>query len=228
MSDLNIRLRVIERRDESSDCVSLFFARPKGLAYEPGDWMDIRFPSPEFPVGRTYSFASSPTEPDLRITFKKGVSPFKRRLERAGPGDSMLITQYGSNGFRLDRRYAAVFIAGGVGITPFRSMVKELVDIGADVSVHLIYQNRTADFPYRREFDGWAQRHPDLTTHYLASETDARLTQAALRRLLPGFADRRTLSYLAGPPGMVDRAAILLRSLGVRDDNIKTDRFEGY
>ncbi len=53
----------------SRDCLALRFAKPRGFTYGPGDWLDIRFPTPEFPVGRTYSFASAPTEPDLLIAF---------------------------------------------------------------------------------------------------------------------------------------------------------------
>lgn len=190
--------------------------------------MDIRFPTPEFPVGRTYSFASSPTEPDLRITFKKGVSPFKKRLENARPGETMLITQYGSNGFVFDRRHASVFIAGGVGITPFRSMLKELVDTDTHLPIELVYQNRTADFPFRAELDEWARTYLSLTTHYLATETEGRLTRAALLRLLPGITSQEPMTYVAGPPGMVDKAAALLRALGIDNDDIKTDRFDGY
>ena len=228
MSDLNIQLRVTERREESWDCLSLFFERPRGLEYQPGDWMDIRFPTPEFPVGRTYSFASSPTEPSLRITFKKGVSPFKRRLERAAPGETMLITQYGSNGFRLDRRFASVFVAGGVGITPFRSMLKELVDTGANIPITLIYQNHTDDFPFKHELDNWTHAYPSLTTRYVATKADGRVTQQTLQRLLPDLAERQPMSYIAGPPGMVERTERLLAALGIAADDIKTDRFDGY
>lgn len=228
MSDLDIVLRVTARREEAPDTLSLFFARPPGLIYRPGDWMDIRFPVPEFPFGRTYSFASAPTEPDLRITFKRGVSPFKRRLECAEPGETLLITQYGSNGFLLDRRFPAVFVASGVGITPFRSMLKELVDTAAAVPVTLIYQNRTADFPFKGELDDWVRRCPWLTLRYIATATDGRLSQATLRRLLPDLATRQPLAYVAGPPGMVERAATFLQGLGLPEDDIKTDSFTGY
>lgn len=228
MSDLNIPLHITERREESPDCCSLFFERPAGLTYQPGDWMDIRFPTPEFPVGRTYSFASSPTEADLRITFKQGVSPFKRRLASAEPGETMLITQYGSNGFVLDRRFPSVFIAGGVGITPFRSMIKEAVDTDSRVEIDLIYQNRSAAFPFKAELDDWAGSCPSLTIHYIATETDGRLSAKALERYLPNLVERQPMSYVAGPPGMVARTVGFLQSLGTTNADIKTDSFDGY
>jgi ferredoxin-NADP reductase len=228
MSDLDIVLRITARREEAPDTVSLFFAPPPGLTYRPGDWLDIRFPVPEFPFGRTYSFASSRTEPDLRITFKRGVSPFKRRLECAATGETMLITQYGSNGFLLDRRFPAVCIAGGVGITPFRSMLKELVDTGTAVPVTLIDQNGTPDFPFMGELDDWARRCPWLTLWYRASATDGRLSQATVGRLLPDLAARQPLAYVAGPPGMVAQAATFLHGWGLPEDDIKTASFTAY
>jgi ferredoxin-NADP reductase len=93
--DVNISLRIKELRRESSECLSIVFEKPRGLTFEAGDWLDIRFPVPEFPVGKTYSFASAPTEPDLMISFKKGQSPFKKALANVQPGETMLITQYG-------------------------------------------------------------------------------------------------------------------------------------
>ncbi|MHB8871810.1 MAG: hypothetical protein ACYC5G_05135 [Candidatus Doudnabacteria bacterium] len=94
-TDLNIVLRIKELRHEAQDYLSIVFEKPRGFTYEPGNWMDIRFPLPEFPVGKTYSLASSPTEPNLLITFKKGVSKFKKALENVKPGDTMLITRLG-------------------------------------------------------------------------------------------------------------------------------------
>lgn len=228
MSDLNIPLHITEQRAESHDCLSLFFKRPAGVSYEPGDWMDIRFPTPEFPVGRTYSFASSPTEPDLRITFKHGISPFKQQLQRATPGARMLITQYGTNGFRLDRRYPAVFIAGGVGITPFRSMIKELVDTGIDAEIELVYQNRTEDLPFRQELDAWSHAHPWLKVHFVATGSQGRLTKQTFQGLLPDLVERQARHYIAGPPGMADRMERILHALGLDAEDIKTDRFDGY
>ena len=71
-TDLNIVLRIKELRHETSEYLSIVFEKPRGFTFEAGDWLDIRFPVPEFPVGKTYSFASAPTEPDLMIAFKKG------------------------------------------------------------------------------------------------------------------------------------------------------------
>ena len=226
--DLDIVLRVIERRRESLDCESLFFERPRGREFEPGDWVDIRFLAPELAVGRTFSFSSAPTEPDLRITFKRGLSPFKRRLHQVEPGESLLITQYGSNGFRLNRRSPAVFVAGGIGIAPFRSMIKNVIDDGAGPRITLVQTSRTDDAPFRQELLGWSGNLPGLDVHHVVTARDGRLTVGALTQLLSDRTIADASFYAAGPPAMVAATEKLLARLGVRPKAIMTDRFTGY
>jgi ferredoxin-NADP reductase len=226
--DRNIVMRVIEKRIESSDCLSVFLTRPRGLEFEAGDWLDIRFLSPELAVGRTFSFASGPTESDLRITFRRGRTPFKQRLEFVIPGEILLITQFGSNGFLLDRRYPAVLIAGGIGIAPFRSMVKDVLDHGDNVPITLIHVDRSHDAPFREEFLRWHDDHPDLAVRHLDSAAKGRLTAERLHGLvgIPGRAN--TAYYVAGPPGFVTATAGLLSRIGVDPSLVKTDSFDGY
>jgi len=91
--DLNIPLFVKTTYDEA-DYVTICFKKPKGFIFEPGNWIDIRFLSPDLSIGKTYSIASSPTESDILITFKKGVSKFKKAFEQISVGDTMLITWF--------------------------------------------------------------------------------------------------------------------------------------
>lgn len=229
-SDLNIPLIVKELRSEAADCLSIVYERPRAFTFEAGMWMDIRFLSEELSIGRTYSFSSSPTEPDLMITFKKGITKFKKSMERVQPGDVMLITQYGSNGFRVDRKSKSVFIAGGVGIAPFRSMIKEGIDYGDPLNIDLIYMNSTDDFPFRRELEQWQETDRSLRVHYVVSSKEGRLTKDMLRRYL----DRSDTTgakykyYIAGPPAMVSSFESMLSSLQVEGGSILTDSFTGY
>lgn len=228
--DLNIVLRVKELRHETSECLSLVFEKPRGLTFEAGDWLDIRFPVPEFSVGKTYSFASAPTEPDLMIAFKKGVSPFKKALANVQPGETMLITQYGSNGFLLDRRHQAVFIAGGIGIAPFRSMIKELVDSHRQLDMTLLFSNHCNAFPFRAELEAWQRMYPSFKTAFIATNEEGRLTRKRLQEYLErNGIDRLTPQYyLAGSPQMVQSCEHHLRDLGIEKNRVKTDSFEGY
>lgn len=214
-SDLNIALIVKELKSESTDCLSIVYKKPRGFSFEPGMWMDVRFLSEELSIGRTFSFSSSPTEPDLMITFKKGTTKFKQSMESVEPGDVMLITQYGSNGLRLDRKYNSVFIAGGVGIAPFRSMIKEGIDYNEDLSIKLIYVNHADDFPFKRELNEWQQTDRSLSVHYIMSGEEGRLTREKLRRYLDRSDITEAKFYVAGPPGMVSSCESTLWSLQV-------------
>ena len=227
-NDLNIILRVIGKRQESSDCRSIVFARPQGLSFQAGDWLDIRFLDPDLAVGRTFSFASAPTEADLQITFRIGRTPFKRRLESVVARETILITQYGSNGFLLDRGSPAVFLAGGVGIAPFRSMIKDAIDHRDNVPITVIHVNRTADAPFSEELCRWRAAHAQLHIHHVTSAAKGRLTIATLGALIAPARPSLPVFYLAGPPGFVSATAALLSHLGVDPHAIKSDTFTGY
>ena len=224
-SDLNIPL-VVKAKYENGDYVSIIFKKPHGLIFDSGNWMDIRFLTPDLATGKTYSFASSPTEPDIMIGLRKGVSKFKKALEQLKSGDIILITQYGSNGFLFNKRFSSVFIAGGIGITPFRSMIKYAIDTDSKTDIHLIFQNHIYDFPYKDEFEKWASEYSNLKITYVATEKEGRLTNQKLTQLIPEITDK--MYYIAGSPGMVNGTAHKLHELNVKNDNIKTDSFDGY
>jgi ferredoxin-NADP reductase len=228
--DLNIVLRIKELRQETSECLSIVFEKPRGFTFEAGDWMDLRFPVPEFPVGKTYSFASSPTEPDLMIIFRKGVSPFKKALANVKPGETMLITQYGSNGFLLDRRSPAVFLAGGVGIAPFRSMIKELVDARRILDVLLLFSNRSNEFSFRTELEAWQKAYPTFKTVFVVTGGEGRFTSKRIQAYLEsnGIEHLTPQYYIAGSPDMVRSCEHSLFDVGIEKNSMKTDSFEGY
>ncbi len=226
--DLNIILRVIGKRQDSSDCMSIVFDRPQGLSFNAGDWLDIRFIDPDLAVGRTFSFASAPTEADLQITFRIGRTPFKRRLEAVAAGEALLITQYGSNGFLLDRGSPAVFLAGGVGIAPFRSMIKDVIDHRDQVPMTLIHVNRTDDAPFKEELLGWRDQHARLVVNHVTSAVKGRLTIEPLRGLIAHPRGSAPVFYVAGPPGFVTATTGLLARIGVGSNEIKRDSFTGY
>lgn len=227
-TDLDIVLRVSAVESDSTSCTSLLFDRPRGFTFEAGDWVDLRFPTADLAVGRTFSFSSAPSERDLRITYKHGVSPFKRALMAAAPDDCLLITQTGSNGFRLSSRQPAVMIAGGVGIAPFRSMVRGALDSGLATTTDVVFVSRVADVPFRAEIASWQRSTPQLRVHDILTGSGPRLGEATLGPIVAHAEEGRPRYYVAGPPGMVDTAQATLIELGVARDRILTDRFDGY
>lgn len=225
--DQRISIIVKATRPESPGYRSIIFERPQNFYYEAGDWMDIAVKGTDLDGGKTYSFSSSPTERDLAITFRDGQSALKKALQGAVPGDSWFITQYGNDyGFHIRAHISSILIAGGVGVAPFRSMLKEMADRGDTHRVQLIYLNQTTDFLFAQELEQWAAELPNLRICYIATkELNRKRRDKTLLSLIPNTDHQ---FYIAGPPGMVSSTAELLKGVGVQDRQVKVDIFGGY
>lgn len=223
---VDIELTVKDVRPETAQHLSVVFERPRGFDYEPGDWVDLAF-STELRGGRTYSLSSSPTEPDLMITLKEGQSEIKRALAAAVPGETTRITAFGNDyEFQLDEHRDSVLIAGGVGVAPFRSMLKEMLDAHRSGSVVLVYLNATADFLFKDELDAWQGELPEARIEYLVTHGVKRKDrERLLRGVIPVDAHHY---YVAGAEGMIESTEALLDTMGVDHDDIRIDSFGGY
>jgi ferredoxin-NADP reductase len=224
--NVSIELTVKSVRTETPQHVSVVYERPRGFDYEPGDWIDLDFGT-GLRGGRTYSLSSSPTEPDLMITFKEGLSEIKRALVGSQPGDKVWITAYGNDySFQLNEHRVSFLIAGGVGVAPFRSMLKEMVDTKSLGSADLVYLNQTADFLFKDEFDAWQRELPDTTIQYVQTKGIKRKDREKLLRTM--IATDAHHYFIAGPEGMIDSTEELLDTMGVNHDDIRIDSFGGY
>lgn len=207
--------------------LSVYFTRPASFTFEAGDWVDIQFEGRELKGGITYSLSSSPTESDLRISFREGISEFKQALQNISTSDQLFISQYGNDyGFQLKKNQSSVLIAGGIGIAPFRSMIKEMYDNGDANDVTLIYLNQNDQFLFKTELDMWAAALPNLTIHYISTKDINRKKREKLILSLIKSLDQNF--YISGPPGMVEANEHLLIDHGVNVRNIRIDSFGGY
>lgn len=204
--------------------LSVYFVRPRGFTFEAGDWIELRHPLERLPGGKVYSLASSPLEPELRITFREGITPFKKLLAGLQPGDRLMLFQYGNDyGFRLSEHKASVLIAGGVGVTPFRSMISEVVDQGSSTAVQLVYLNTNENFLYQDEFESWQRQSPVLRINLVATKDLKRKDrEKLLTNLIPAQEQRY---YVSGPSGMVTSTLRFLDRLGVAKQDIRVDDF---
>lgn len=222
-----IELIVKSSQIETPNHRSVFFHRPTGFTFEAGDWVDIEFEQRTLGGGKTYSISSSPTESDIRITLRDGLSEFKRVLQSVKGGEKFFITQYGNDyDFKLRSNRSSALIAGGVGVAPFRSMLKEMYDNHDLNDVTLIYLNQNNDFLFKDELDGWQQELPNLTINYVETKTLNRKKREKL--ILSMIKDQNRNFYIAGPPGMVEGTEHLLIESGVLPRNIRIDSFGGY
>lgn len=215
----------------SDDVHEFIFSVPVLPVFRPGQYFEWTLPRFFFDGRgnrRYFTIASSPTEKELRLGVRivPNGSRFKQELLALKPGDTVWAGSL-SGEFTLpaDTGEKLAFIAGGIGITPFRSMIKYLIDKNERRDIVLIYSClKDAHFVYRDIFS--AGQAVGVRTAYLCTDTDGYLTEEKLAALVPDFSERSF--YLSGPNGMVESYEALLAACGLPKSRIKTDYFPGF
>jgi ferredoxin-NADP reductase/Na+-translocating ferredoxin:NAD+ oxidoreductase RnfD subunit len=217
------------------------FTTNQKFNYKPGQYMEWTLPheNPDNRGSRRYfTLASSPTEDNLRlgVKFYSKSSSFKHAMWSMEPNTPIAAGQLGGD-FILpdDTTRKLAFIAGGIGITPFRSMLKYLIDTEDKRTVTLIYSERDPDdFAYHDVLkSSWKQLKTKVIYTVTGHATDlpsgvrkGKITTTMIAEEVPDYMDR--LFYISGSHSMVSSIKASLRSLGVADHNIKIDFFPGY
>lgn len=234
-------MKLKEKNHVSDDIYDFVFKTEKPFSFSPGQYMEwtLAHARADGRGNRRYfTIASSPTEANLRlgIKFYEPSSSFKKALHELPPGGTILGGQLAGD-FTLprDKTKKLIFIAGGIGITPFRSMVKYMADKGEVRDAVLLYSNRTAEeIAYRDVFDEAAARI-GMKTVYTVTDPGAtlppggrtgRIDRALIEREVPDWRDR--LFYISGTHAMTTAFKKTLREMGVPRGNIKTDFFPGF
>jgi ferredoxin-NADP reductase len=220
--------KVQEIKKEASKTFSIILEKPDNLNFYPGQYLDIELPVHD-PLGKTriFSISSSPSENFTMVTYKAGISVFKKELEKIKTGDK-IQSSHPAGTVVIDDSAPLIMIAGGIGIAPHRSMIKWAFDRQLNLPITLIYSNSDSDFIFKKELDSWAKKLPNLKIHYIVTSKDGRLTEDKLSLVLKATRYKQPIHYLAGPPSMVDDFEAILLKLGIDSTNIRTDRFDGY
>lgn len=219
-------LKVKEKKIETEDVFSLVFEKPKNFSFYPGQYLDYELPIDD-PDGNTRAFtiSASPTEDFLMLSTRYGYTPFKKALAELKAGNQ-IKTSHPVGTFTLDESSPAVFIAGGVGITPFRSMIKYALDQKLSTPITLIYSNSDKNFLFKEELEKWKKALPNFNIIYHNSILNGKLNNTKLATAIGYFVNK--IFYLAGPPRMVNSFEKMLLELGVDQTNIRYDQFDGY
>ncbi|MDP3794937.1 MAG: FAD-dependent oxidoreductase [bacterium] len=239
MERIRTEIPMLERRVIAERTVLVTFAKPEGFSYRAGQYLSWTVPgeiSDERGNVRPLSLASSPTEDVLMIAVRQSASTFKTALERLNPGDTVRILGP-LGGFGLEETAAEhVMIAGGIGVTPFRSMIKNALDRSLAVRLLLLSANRTPEaIPFHAELGAWADGHDNFSVVQTITDPApadwrgerSRMDASFIRRCVPDLA--APIFYVVGPPGMVDAAERLLREeLGIPEERVRVERFTGY
>jgi ferredoxin-NADP reductase/Na+-translocating ferredoxin:NAD+ oxidoreductase RnfD subunit len=223
---LRLRVKAIEKI--SDQVYNFVFTPNRTLAFVPGQYMEWTLGHSKADIRgnrRTFTIASSPTEPDVRlgVKFYHPSSTYKSKLHELKVGDQLFAGQISGN-FTLpaDPAKKLVFVAGGIGITPFRSMVKYLIDKSQKRDIVLFYLvSKSEELAYKDLFEEASAI--GLTFVPVIQGT---LDQALLTEKVPDFAERHF--YLSGPQAMITSQKADLIGMGVQRTRIETDYFSGY
>lgn len=222
-------LKLIDKKKISGNIISFIFKPGKKLRWKAGQYLIYSLPhEPRDLRGkmRFFTISSAPYEKNPVITTKIGnmSSTFKKTLDKLKIG--MEIEAKGPDGDfvigDLDKNY--IFIAGGIGITPFISIIRELDFRKKPINVTLLYENKTKDITFKDELDKIADLHPEFKLRYLISSV--RINQEYLKNIIGDFRDY--IFYVSGPDPMVEATVKLLKDLDTPEENIKEDYFSGY
>lgn len=216
------------------------FSRPDGFAFEAGQAVSLELIDPAAEDGqrsRAFSIVSAPFEPELAVATRMRDSAFKRALKALPEGASIRIDgPFGDLTLGETQRPAA-FIAGGIGITPFMSMLRQAAEDRSPRQLFLAYSNRRPeDAAYLDELQKLARRNPrfrlmatmtDMSKSAREWSGETGLVDAAmLKRLVGDLA--APIYYVVGPPAMVGAMQQTLGGAGIAKDSIRTEEFYGY
>ncbi len=233
---LRDRHRVAERT------MAFQLEKPEGFTFKAGQSIDVTLLDPPETDGegngRAFSIASAPDEGMLLVATRMRDTAFKRVLGATPMGSRVKIEgPFGNLVLHNNPARAAVFLAGGIGITPFRSMLLQAAHEHLPHRLFCFYANRRPeDAPFLQELEALRGQNPSYT--FVPTMTDmsrsdssyrgetGRIDQAMIAKHLKSAAS--PIYYLAGPPGMVRAMRTVLNSMGVDDDDIRTEEFAGY
>lgn len=236
-----LTLKLIEKKYIAKDTCEFVFQPNCRVKFSPGQYIEWTLPhdKPDTRgIRRYFTLASSPTEDTVRIGIKfyTPSSTFKKRLRLLESGDVLHAVQLcGDFTLPKDPKKKIGCVAGGIGITPFRSMVQYCIDAKDTRDIVLFYQNKTPeDVAYKTFFDQ-AAASVGIRIIYgvdsVGSDGDwdgevGFLTPQIIQKYAEDVCER--MWYISGPNTMVGAYKKILVDIGVARKNIKTDYFPGF
>jgi len=210
--------------------------------FRPGQYLEwtLRHSRPDSRGNRRYfTIASSVDEPEVRlgVKFYPAASSFKRALLAMKPGSEIAASRLaGEFVLPADKREKLVFMAGGIGITPFRSMIKSLLDRNEQRPITVLYSNKSAPEIVYEDVLEEARERLGIKTMYTLTDADrvppgwlgatGRVDAEMIAKIVPDYRERTF--YLSGPRPLVVGFEKSLRSIGIAKSRIKTDFFPGF
>lgn len=235
-------LKLKEKVNIALDTYEFGFVPDKKLSFLPGQYLEwtLSHRDPDSRGNRRYfTLASSPTEDTLKlgVKFYPELSSFKNKMLFLKKDDVIVASQRaGEFVLPKDKTKKLVFIAGGIGVTPFRSMIKYCIDTNEKRDIVLLYSNKTIeDIAYKNILDE-AETKLGIKTLYAVTDKEQVLDDSRMRA---GFINadfvskeisdyKERMFYISGPHSMVTMFEKTLTEMGIPRKQIKVDFFPGF
>lgn len=224
-----MKLILTERKAEAPDVETFRFKPQEPLTWKAGQFIHYVLhhePTDERGSDRWFTVSSAPFENAVTLTtrFSEKSSTFKKALRELKNGDAIEIADIDGDFTVDDTEKNYICIAGGIGITPFYAILKQLRHEGKNIDVTLLYANRDEDIVFKKELEDIARENPRMRLHYVISPE--RIDAKKIAELVPDL--QKPYFYISGPEPMVKAMAEMVKDMGVPAEHIKLDDFPGY
>lgn len=232
-----LELKFIEMKELGEGIYEIVFAKNKNFHFIPGQYMEWTlggFRSDMRGNRRFFTISSSPTEDYIKIGLKisDNGSKFKKKLSNLIKDEKIYANSLSGDFIISERHKKYVFLAGGIGVTPFRSIIKNAVDKNEKLDAYLFYAcSKEGEFVYKDLFESaeklglkvfYVCSHPSKKWIGIKGKVNSKMIKSEVK----DYKDRNY--YLSGPNVMVNSYKKQLKSLGIAQNKIKTDYFSGY
>ena len=232
---MKFETKIIQIIPRTADVTSYRFARPSDFTYKPGQYFMITIKQDNKELTHHFSFSSSPTEKEhFEFTKKLTDHEYSLALKTARIGDwSRIDAPYGQ--FTFDGEYPKIaLLGGGIGITPFISIIRNSTDRRLDAKITLFYGCRTDnDIAFREELEGMQNENKNLKMVCVVNQPSSQwkgetgiITADMIKKALPDY--KENIFYTCGPPPMVKAMEAIVESLGLPKNQLKEEYFTGY
>lgn len=233
-------IKLLKKEEVANGTMAFHFEKPEGFEFRAGQFADYTLIDPpetdEEGNTRGFSLVQAPFEGELVAATRMRDTAFKRVLRDLPIGTEVkLDAPYGDFTLHKTETTPAVFLIGGIGVTPVRSMIAQAIHDKTSHKILLLHSSRTPeDLPYRADFEEFAEQNPNFTYVPVASASApddwngerGRVNADIINKYVPDLST--PIFYLSGPDGMVKAMRQLLIDTGANEDNIRTEEFDGY
>jgi ferredoxin-NADP reductase len=219
-----MRLRLKKKYVELGEVISFIFEPLNGISWQAGQYINLTMPDvAPVDADRLFTIASAPHESDLLVTTYIGPSNYKQRMARLEIGEVVEADQLGGDFVWQDDGRKKLYIAGGIGVTTFRSIILDQIHRNIPNNALLLYAGKTERRPFVKELREAAEQDATLM---IKDYVNTRLTLQQLLGDVPDVFDRTV--YLAGSQKFSEDLGEGLVQKGIARNQIKYDYFDGY